>query len=97
MTTQSVLTGDTVTAQGTFRDEDLALVDADSQEVTFTVYDGETRKVVFTGAATRRSKGVYYYNYTIPPIEQAYYFELEGDFAGDPQLKRVKVKAKFKI
>ncbi len=97
MATASYYTGDTVRVQGTFRDLANALTDADGLAVTFKVYNADSRALLTSGNAFRSSIGVYYYDYTFPDTEQAYIFELSGQFGAKPQLKRMKVKAKFKV
>ena len=75
---------------------DNALIDPDSQACTFTSYLEETSKVSSTAAATRASQGVYYYDYTLPTTITNYIVEMKGTFSGDVQLKRHKLKARFK-
>jgi hypothetical protein len=93
----SYYTGDTVRVQGEFRNLSDALTDADGQAVTFKVYNADSKGLLFTGNATRSSQGIYYYDYTFPSTEQAYIFELSGPFNTKTQLKRLKVKAKFRV
>ena len=97
MSTTTVYTGDTIRIKGTFKNDSNVLTDADNNSVTFTIYDYETQKSVYTHAATRQSAGVYYYDYTIPNSEKKYIVELKGDFSLLPQLSRAIIKAKFRI
>lgn len=97
MATTSVFTGDTIRVQATFTNESGTLVDADGQAVTFKVYNADTRAVLTSAAATRSSTGIYFYDYTVPDTEQAYFLEMSGLFATKTQLKRTKIKAKFKV
>ncbi len=97
MATQSFFTGDTVRVQGEFTNLDDELTDADVQAVTFKVYNADSRALLDSASANRQSEGVYFYDYTFPATEQAYIFELSGEFSGNVQLKRIKVKAKFRV
>ena len=97
MATTTVYTGDTIRIKGTFKNSSNILTDADSNAVTFTIYNSETKKVIFTGAATRLSQGVYYYDYTMPTTEMRYIVELKGNFSSKVQLTRAVIKAKFRI
>lgn len=94
--TTIVATNDTIRVKAEFKDYAAALLDADSQAVTFTAFDAETLKSVATAAATRQSLGVYYYDWLVPATEKGYILEMKGNFSTKPQLKRMRVKAKFK-
>lgn len=95
--TTSVFTLDTIRLQGTFKDLSLVLTNADGGIVSFKAYDADTLAVVATGSATQLSTGVYYYDWLVPATDgKSYFLELSGAFSTKPQLKRLKVKAKFK-
>ena len=96
MSTTTVFTGDTIRLQGTFKNLSNTLTDADGNTVNFKAYDADTLAVVATGTTTRSSTGVYYYDWLVPSTEKAYFLELSGAFSTLTQLKRTKVKAKFK-
>jgi len=96
-TTTTVYTGDTIRVKGTFRNQANTLIDADSNAVTFTIYNADSLRLVSTGAATRQSAGVYYYDYTVPVSEMKYIVELKGNFSALPQLSRATLKAKFRV
>ena len=96
-TTTTVYTGDTIRVKGTFRNQSNTLIDADSNNVTFTIYNADSLRLVSTGSATRQSAGVYYYDYTVPAAEMKYIVELKGNFSALPQLSRASLKAKFKV
>lgn len=92
-----VYVGDTITFQAEFRDVDNALVDPDQNAATFTAYNNETLSTVATASASRASQGVYQYEWTIPSGDGVIYvLEMKGNFSSKPQLKRLKVKAKFR-
>lgn len=93
---QTVYTNDTVRVKATFLDLNDQLVDPDGQSCTFTSYLEETGKTSSTAAATRESQGVYYYDYLLPAAQTNYIVEMAGDFSGDRQVKRFKLKARFK-
>lgn len=97
MTTTTVYTGDTVRVKGTFKNQSNTLIDADSNSVTFNIYNADSLKIVTTAAATRQSAGIYYYDYTVPAAEIKYIVELKGNFSALPQLSRAVIKAKFKV
>lgn len=63
------------------------VADPDSQSTTFTVYDNATMVQVATGAATRESIGVYYYDWTVPASDdpQTFLIEFTANFAAKPQ------------
>ena len=92
-----VTNGDTVRAKIDWTnwavDGSGALVDPDGQSTTFTVYNGSTMAEMATGAATRESVGVYYYEYTVPAgnDSKSYVFEFTADFSAKPQLSRQRV------
>lgn len=95
-----ILTGTTITPTATIRDkadlgEDGPLVDPDGNTVTVTVYDS-ANKVVETGAATRESLGVFYYNWTTPTKQGIYFVEFKCTFAGKPELQRKRYTVKFR-
>lgn len=97
MAITTVYTGDTIRIKGTFKNSSNTLVDADANIVTFTLYSYDTKKVVDSGAASRLSTGVYYYDYTVPATEKKYIVELKGEFSSYPQLARSVIKSKFRI
>lgn len=90
-------TGDTIRIQGTFRDLNNALTDADGNVVTLKAYNADTHALIASYTTARVSQGIYFYDYTFGNKEMAYIFELSGEFGGKVQLKRFKTKAKFKV
>lgn len=96
MATTTVYTGDTIRIKGTFKNSSNVLIDADSNLVTFTIYNADSQQVVATGTATRSSTGIYYYDYTMPATENKYIVELKGNFSLLPQLSRATIRAKFR-
>lgn len=95
-----IFTTDTKRFQATFTDyapegETGDVIDADSDAVTVTIYNGDQVSIA-TGTATRSGVGVYYYDWTAPSTSGTYYIEFKGLFLTKPQLERVKVKVKFK-
>ena len=97
MATTTVYVGDTITFKAEFKDISNVLVDPDSSAATFKVYNNETLAQVATGAATRLSTGVYKYEWTVPSGDGiVYILEMSCNFSSLPQLKRIKVKAKFR-
>ncbi len=95
MTVNAVFTGDTVTFGVNFYTTDGILMDPDSDTGTFTVYRQDNKRLIFTDDLERDSIGSYHYDWTIPAEETHYIIEMEGTFSSKPQLKRVKIKAKF--
>jgi plastocyanin len=97
MATTTVYVGDTITFKAEFKDINNVLVDPDASAATFKVYNNETLAQVSSAAATKLSTGVYKYEWTVPSGDGIIYIlEMSGDFSSLPQLKRVKVKAKFR-
>lgn len=89
--------GDTVKFRAEFRDENDALIDPDGSAATATIYNFETLATVTTGAATRLSQGIYIFQWTVPAGDGVQYiFEMKGLFTALPELKRIRVKAKFR-
>lgn len=97
MATTTVYVGDTITFKAEFRDINNTLVDPDASAATFKVYNNETLAQLTSSAATKVSAGIYKYEWTVPSGDGIIYIlEMSGDFSSLPQLKRVKVKAKFR-
>lgn len=99
---KKVTNGDTVRAKIPWTnwavDGSGSLVDPDGQATTFTVYNGSTLAEIATGAATRESVGVYYYDYTVPASTESksYVFEFSADFTSKPQVSRQRVIGRYK-
>jgi hypothetical protein len=97
-----VTNGDTVRAKIPWtnwsEDGSGSLVDPDGQTTTFTVYNGSTLAEIATGAATRETTGVYFYDYTIPAgnDSKTYVFEFTADFSSKPQVSRQRVVGRYK-
>lgn len=96
MATTSVYIGDTITVSASFYDDNETLTDPDGAAATFTAYYNSDREVFETGATNKTGVGVYEYDWLVPDEETTFILEMNADFAGNPQLKRVKVRAKFR-
>jgi hypothetical protein len=96
MATTKVYIGDTVTIQAEFRDTNNALIDADSNAVTCTIYRSDDLSTVVAASATRVSTGIYIYNWLVPNEEIIFIAEMKGNFSTRPQLKRIKARAVFR-
>lgn len=94
--TTIVYTGDTITVQVVFKDTSGSLIDPDSNLATFSAYNNDNLALAATATMSRVSSGVYEYNWLIPSAEISYILEMKGLFATKPQLKRLKVRAKFR-
>jgi hypothetical protein len=96
MATETVLIGDTITLKATFTNSAGSVADPDTLFCVFTVYN-ENEQQIDTGVADRVSQGIYTYDWLVPNARDVVYFlEMKGLFSDDPQLSRMKIRAKFK-
>lgn len=91
--------GDTIRVRVTFRDYAVAptlgaVIDPDS--ITVKIYDSKENLVetIGGGDVVHESTGIYYYDWTLD--EGTFFIEFSGDFGGNPEIKRAKIKSKWK-
>ena len=94
--TTSVFTDDTITLQAIFKDINGALIDPDNFEASLLVYRDDTGDSVDTQQMTRSSAGTYTIDWLVPSEETAYIVEMRWYFSSSPQLKRLRIRARFR-
>jgi hypothetical protein len=87
------LVGDTIRLKVDFMDYDGAKIDP--TDVTVTIYDGTTKKVVegptALGAEHHVATGSYFYDYTIPYGLSPLVYEFAGKYDGKPIIGRATI------
>jgi hypothetical protein len=83
----AIIIGDTIRLKATFYNYSGALADPDS--VTAKIYSHIGQILLATGAATKESTGVYYYDYTVPAdVPGLIVYEFSGMMDGTPTAGR---------